>query len=174
MNTCNLRNMQLRNELPGDYKCDVFDIYLIVTNFGQLYSVRITSTSGLIMDKKWAFPSEKGFMIIFEAVGREISIIDYYKNVQWFVRSYLRKSTLRYFAKTSETYIWHFLLWRHILRHLRHLLALRQKSRKPTFRSGQLICLQFLNVFSVNCDATLNKFFFLLPNCFVLMYARTM
>ena len=30
----------------------------------------------------------------------------------------------QYFAKTSEMHVWHILLWRHILHHIRHLLAL--------------------------------------------------
>ena len=34
----------------------------------------------------------------------------------------------------------YFKLWRHILRHLRHLLALCWKSHKPPFRLAQLIC----------------------------------
>ena len=45
-----------------------------------------------------------------------------------------------YFAKTSETNVLHFLQWHYILCHLRHSLALHQKSHKPPFRLDKLIC----------------------------------
>ena len=51
---------------------------------------------------------------------------------------------LQYFTETSESHIGYFQLWRHILRHLRHLLALCWKSHKPPFRLAQLISGLFL------------------------------
>ena len=86
-----------------------------------------------------------GLMVIFEIVGRFISISEYYKSFHWFFVNTLRNKCYDILLKRLF-YI--FLLWRLILRHLRHLLALRQESHKPPFCLGQLICI-FVSVFPI-------------------------
>ena len=59
----------------------------------------------------------------------------------------------QYFAKTLETHVYHFLMWRHILRHCRHLLALHPKNHYPTFRLDQLIHVWYTILFVINVCA---------------------
>ena len=83
----------------------------------------------------WAASSEKGAYGNLKFFVRYISAFDYYEGIYW---SFENKM-LQYFTETSESHIGYFQLWRHILRHLRHLLALCWKSHKPPFRLAQLI-----------------------------------
>ena len=69
---------------------------------------------------------------------RYISAFDYYEGIYWFCANTFANKMLQYFTGTSESHIGYFQLWRHILRHLRHLLALCWKSHKPPFRLAQL------------------------------------
>ena len=86
-------------------------------------------------------------MVILKIFVRYISAFDYYEVIYWFCANTFENKMLQYFTETSESHIGYFQLWRHILRHLRHLLALCWKSHKPPFRLAQLICI---------CDLTLN------------------
>ena len=72
---------------------------------------------------------------------RYISAVDNYEDIYWFCVNTLENKMLQYFTETSESHVGYFQLWRHILRHLRHLLALCWKSHKPPFRLAQLTCI---------------------------------
>ena len=65
---------------------------------------------------------------------------------------------LQYFTETSESQVGYFQLWHHILRHLRHLLALCLKSYKPPFRLAQLIYMYLIEM---------QQFLHLHLNCFM-------
>ena len=77
-------------------------------------------------------------MVILKIV-RYISAFDYYEGIYWFCAKTFESKMLQYFTETSESHSGYFQLRRHILRHLRHLLALCWKSHKPPFRLAQLI-----------------------------------
>ena len=77
-------------------------------------------------------------MVILKNFVRYISAFDYYEGIYWFWANTFENKMLQYFTETSESHIGYFQLWRHILRHLRHLLALSWKSHKPPFRLAQL------------------------------------
>ena len=68
-----------------------------------------------------------------------ISAFDYYEGIYWFYINTFENKMLLYFTETSESHVGYFQLWRHILRRLRHFLALCWKSHKPPFRLAQLI-----------------------------------
>ena len=85
--------------------------------------------------------AKRGLMVISKNFVRYISAIDYYEGIYWFCADTFENKMLQYFTETSESHIGYFQLWRHILRHLRHLLALCWKSHKPPFRLAQLIYL---------------------------------
>ena len=82
--------------------------------------------------------AKRGLMVFFEIMGRDISVIECYKWFHWFFTKYINKCN-SILLKRMGTHVWHFLLLRHILLHLCHLLALRQKSHKPPFRLGQIM-----------------------------------
>ena len=77
---------------------------------------------------------------------RYISAFDFYEGIHWFCANTFENKMLQYFTETSESHVGYFQLWRHILRHLRHLLAVYWKSHKPPFRLAQLIL--FATLFS--------------------------
>ena len=83
--------------------------------------------------------AKRGLMVIFQNFVRYISSFDYYKGLYWFCANTFENKILQYFTETSESHVGYFQLWRHILRHLRHLLALCWKSHKPPFRLAQLM-----------------------------------
>ena len=87
-------------------------------------------------------------MVILIFFVRHISAFDYYEGIYWFCANTFENKMLQYFTETSESHVGYFQLWRHILRHLRHLLALCWKSHKPLFRLAQLIYLTICYTFS--------------------------
>ena len=85
----------------------------------------------------WAGLSEKGLMVIFRNCG-DISVItvDTIKTlISWFFAYTLENKCYGILLKHTFDILF---LWHHILRHLRHLLALRHKSHKPPIHLGQL------------------------------------
>ena len=86
--------------------------------------------------------AKRGLMVILKNFFRYISAFDYYEGIYWFCANTFENKMLQYFTETSESHIGYFQLWHHILRHLRHLLALCWKSHKPPFRLAQLICVK--------------------------------
>ena len=83
--------------------------------------------------------AKRGLMVIQKKIVRYISAFDYYEIIYWFCTNTFENKMLQYFLETSESHVGYFPLWRHILRHLCHLLALCWKSHKPPFRLAQLI-----------------------------------
>ena len=68
--------------------------------------------------------AKRGLMVIFKKKNvMYISAFDYYEGLYWFCANTFENKMLQYFTETSESHIGYFQLWRHILRHLRHLLA---------------------------------------------------
>ena len=80
-------------------------------------------------------------MVFIKSFVMYISAFDYYECIYWFHAYTFENKMLQYFTETSESHVGYFQVWRHILRHLRHLLALCWKSHKPPFRLSQLIYL---------------------------------
>ena len=90
--------------------------------------------------------AKRGLMVILKKIVRYISAFDYYKVIYWFCANTLKNKMLQYITETSESHVVYFHLWRHILRHLRCLLALCWKSHKPPFRLAQLIFWLNMNI----------------------------
>ena len=83
--------------------------------------------------------AKRGLMVIKKNFVRYISAFDYYEGIYWFCANTFENKIVQYFTEKSESHVGYFQLWRHILCHLRHLLALCWKSHKPPFRLAQLI-----------------------------------
>ena len=84
--------------------------------------------------------AKRGLMVILKKFVRFISAFNYYEGINWFCANTFENKMLQYFKEASESHVGYFRLWRHILRHLRHLLAVCCKSHKPPFRLAQLTC----------------------------------
>ena len=101
--------------------------------------------------------AKRGLMVILKNFVRYISTFDYCEGINRFCANTFENKMFQYFTETYESHVGYFQSWRHILRHLRHLLALCWTSHKPPFRLAQLI-------YSIS---TLIIIIILVSNCFV-------
>ena len=127
----------------------------------QIY-VRFSSTSCdshnlIIRNECELHQAKRGLMVILKFFVRYISAFGYYEGIYWFCANTFENKILQYFTETSESHVGYFQLWRHILRHLHHLLALCWKSHKPPFRLAQLMCFVMSCIFSPKRTTTLHR-----------------
>ena len=114
-------------------------IHNLKIKWKQVYELNLYFTSFKYWHNMSCIKRKGGLWQFKKKLWGTFSAFNYYEGIYWFCANTFENKMLQYFTETSESHIGYFQLWSHILRHLRHLLALCWKSHKPPFCLAQLI-----------------------------------